>query len=90
MALSWSMDKIGPICRSAEDLAIVFNAIHGQDGIDQTLHDVPFNYNPSIDYSNLKVGYLKSDFDKQDPRYTLQACWRFPAEWLPYGHRHRR
>jgi len=63
MALSWSMDKIGPICRSAEDLAIVFNAIQGEDGIDQTLYDVPFNYKPDIDLKNLKVGYLKSDFD---------------------------
>lgn len=64
MALSWSMDKIGPICRSAEDLTIVFNAIKGPDGIDQTLYDVPFNYQPEIDFSKLKIGYLKSDFDK--------------------------
>lgn len=65
MALSWSMDKIGTICRSAEDLAIVFNIINGQDGLDQTLYDVPFNYQPEIDFSKLKIGYLKSDFDKQ-------------------------
>ena len=64
MALSWSMDKIGPICRSAEDLAIVFNVIEGPDGIDQTLYDLPFNYNPEIDIKKLKVGYLKNDFDK--------------------------
>ena len=65
MALSWSMDKISPICRSAEDLAIVFNAIHGEDGVDQTLYDVPFNYNPKIDFKPLKVGYLKNDFNKE-------------------------
>ncbi|RPI71508.1 MAG: amidase, partial [Ignavibacteriales bacterium] len=63
MALSWSMDKIGPICRTAEDLAIVFNAIQGQDGADQTLYDFPFNYNHNINFTNLKVGYLKNDFD---------------------------
>ncbi len=63
MALSWTMDKIGPITRSAEDLAIVFNAIYGQDNIDPTLYDVPFNYSPEIDFSKLKIGYLKSDFD---------------------------
>jgi Asp-tRNA(Asn)/Glu-tRNA(Gln) amidotransferase A subunit family amidase len=63
MALSWSMDKIGPICRSAEDLAIVFNAIYGPDGMDQTLYDVPFNYTPEINLQDLKVGYLKDDFD---------------------------
>ena len=44
MALSWSMDKIGAICRTVEDCAIVFNAIRGADGIDQTLIDAPFNY----------------------------------------------
>jgi len=88
MALSWSMDKIGPICRSAEDLAIVFNAIHGQDGIDQTLHDVPFNYNPSIDYSNLKIGYLKSDFHKQydfhlKDSVTLSTLEKLGADLIP-------
>jgi Asp-tRNA(Asn)/Glu-tRNA(Gln) amidotransferase A subunit family amidase len=65
MALSWSMDKIGPICRSAEDLVIVFDAIKGTDGIDQTLYDIPFNYQPQIDFGKMKIGYLKSDFDKR-------------------------
>ena len=65
MALSWSMDKIGPICRTAEDLAIVFNSIYGEDGIDQTLYNFPFNYSPQIDLQTLKVGYLKKDFDKE-------------------------
>jgi Asp-tRNA(Asn)/Glu-tRNA(Gln) amidotransferase A subunit family amidase len=64
MALSWSMDKIGPICRNTEDLAIVFEAIYGKDGIDPTLYDAPFNYSPGIDFSKLKIGYLKNDFDK--------------------------
>ena len=65
MALSWSMDKIGPICRNAEDLAIVFNAINGIDGKDQTLYEVPFNYNTKLILSKMKIGYLKSDFDKK-------------------------
>lgn len=63
MALSWSMDKIGPICRAVEDCATVFNAIYGPDGKDQTLYDLPFNYNPDIDITTLRVGYLKDDFD---------------------------
>ena len=70
MALSWSMDKIGPICRTTEDLAIVFNAIYGPDGKDQTLYDVPFNYEPQINLKGLKVGYLKNDFDKQYDFHT--------------------
>jgi Asp-tRNA(Asn)/Glu-tRNA(Gln) amidotransferase A subunit family amidase len=64
MALSWSMDKIGPICRTVEDCALVFNAICGPDGVDLTLYNVPFNYDPSVKLSKLRVGYLKNDFDK--------------------------
>jgi len=63
MALSWSMDKIGTICRTVEDCAVVFNAMYGPDGEDQTLYDLPFNYSPKIDLKKLKVGYVKSDFD---------------------------
>jgi len=88
MALSWSMDKIGPICRSADDLAIVFEAIHGPDGIDQTLYDVPFNYQPEIDFRKLKIGYLKSDFDKQydfhsQDSVTLLKLKELGAELIP-------
>jgi Asp-tRNA(Asn)/Glu-tRNA(Gln) amidotransferase A subunit family amidase len=64
MALSWSMDKIGPICRTVEDCAIVFDAIRGSDGIDQTVVDLPFNYKSKIDFAKLRVGYLKSEFEK--------------------------
>jgi len=88
MALSWSMDKIGTICRSAEDLAIVFNIINGQDGLDQTLYDVPFNYEPEIDFTKLKIGYLKSDFDKQydfhsQDSVTLVKLKELGAELVP-------
>lgn len=64
MALSWSMDKIGPITRSVEDAAIVFDAIQGPDGIDQSLIDLPFNYNAESDLSDLRIGYLKSAFER--------------------------
>lgn len=63
MPLSWSMDKIGPICRTVEDCAIVFQAIIGPDGKDQTLHDVPFNYTPDVDLTKLRIGFLKTEFD---------------------------
>ncbi|MBU2446174.1 MAG: amidase [Bacteroidetes bacterium] len=65
MALSWSMDKIGPICRTAEDCAIVFNAIYGPDNVDPTLFNLPFNYNQKADLKNIRVGYIKSEFDKE-------------------------
>ncbi len=63
MALSWSMDKIGPMCRSVEDCIIVFNAIYGPDGIDQTLVSLPFNYKHDVNLSGLKIGFLKSSFE---------------------------
>ena len=63
MALSWSMDKIGPICRSAEDCAIVFNAIYGPDSLDATLIDLPFNYKNDVNLRDLKVGYFESLFE---------------------------
>jgi len=57
MTLSWSMDKIGPICRTVEDCAIVFEAIRGPDGVDEAVLDIPFNYEPDRDLSDLRVGY---------------------------------
>lgn len=65
MALSWSMDKVGPITRSVEDAAIVFDAIYGPDGKDQTVVDLPFNYQSDVDLSNLNIGYLKSAFKSE-------------------------
>jgi Asp-tRNA(Asn)/Glu-tRNA(Gln) amidotransferase A subunit family amidase len=44
MTLSWTMDKLGPICRSAEDCALVLSAIHGADGLDSSARDVPFEW----------------------------------------------
>ena len=64
MALSWSLDKAGPICRSAEDAALVFAYLHGTDGLDQSAVTKPFNYKPDGDIRKLKVGYAKNYFDK--------------------------
>jgi Asp-tRNA(Asn)/Glu-tRNA(Gln) amidotransferase A subunit family amidase len=88
MALSWSMDKIGPLCRNTEDLAIVFEAIYGKDGIDPTLYDAPFNYSPVTDLSKLKIGYLKNDFDKdyafhKNDSLALAKLRELGAELIP-------
>ncbi|HDS02066.1 MAG TPA: amidase [candidate division Zixibacteria bacterium] len=69
MALSWSMDKIGPICRTVEDCAIVFDAILGPDGHDKSVIDVPFNYNHQILSDQVRVGYLKRDFETDTMYY---------------------
>jgi Asp-tRNA(Asn)/Glu-tRNA(Gln) amidotransferase A subunit family amidase len=65
MALSWSMDKLGPMCRSVEDCALVFEAIHGADGLDPTAVDHPFGWDAEFDFRSLRVGYLKSDFERE-------------------------
>jgi len=64
MALSYSLDKVGPICRSASDAAIVFNYIHGTDGKDGSAVNKPFNYTPNKDIKKLKIAYAKNYFDK--------------------------
>lgn len=65
MTLSWSMDKLGPICRSVEDCALVLEAIYGPDGIDPSVYDIPFNYDPKLDLKKLRIGYVKADFDRE-------------------------
>jgi Asp-tRNA(Asn)/Glu-tRNA(Gln) amidotransferase A subunit family amidase len=65
MALSWSMDKIGPICRTVEDCAVVFNAIYGPDGRDNTLFDYPFNWDPALDIKSLRIGFYERYFTKE-------------------------
>jgi len=65
MALSWSMDKIGPICRTAEDCAIVFNAIYGPDAVDPTLYNAAFNYDSKLNLKKLRIGFLEKDFAKE-------------------------
>ena len=67
MALSWSMDKIGPICRAVEDCAIVLSAIYGPDGHDRSVQQAAFNWNADLDWKQLRVGYLKAAFDKPSP-----------------------
>jgi Asp-tRNA(Asn)/Glu-tRNA(Gln) amidotransferase A subunit family amidase len=64
MALSWSMDKLGPICRSAIDCAIVFESIHGEDEADQSLIDAAYNFDINKSVSTFKIGYLKDIFDE--------------------------
>lgn len=70
MALSWSMDKTGPMCRSVEDCALVLNAIQGADNLDLATVDVPFNWDATVDVRKLRVAYLKAAFEntRQTPQ----------------------
>ena len=88
MTLSWSLDKVGPICRSAEDAAVVFNYIHGTDGLDMSAVNKPFNYKPDTDIKKLKVGYAKNYFDKitdtgRNEWKVLEAYKNMGVELIP-------
>jgi Asp-tRNA(Asn)/Glu-tRNA(Gln) amidotransferase A subunit family amidase len=89
MALSWSMDKIGPICRTVEDCALVFNAIYGPDGFDKTIIDAPFNYAPPAkSLKGMRMGYLKKAFEsnynnKTNDSLTLEVLKKLGVELVP-------
>ena len=66
MTLSWSLDKIGPICRTAEDAATVFNFIYGTDGNDLSAVNRSFNISKISGVKNLKIGFAKNNFERLD------------------------
>lgn len=65
MPLVWTMDKLGPLCRSAEDCAIVLSAIQGPDGLDRSVRDVPFVWASGRGTGGIRVGYLEAAFRAQ-------------------------
>ncbi len=64
MGLCWTMDKIGPICRSVEDCAAALHALYGPDDRDITVRDVPFHWSGGVPLSQMRIGYLKAEFDR--------------------------
>ena len=89
MALSWTMDKVGPLCRNTEDCAIVLKAIAGSDGKDEAAIDAAFNYSPTINMKGIKIGYFKSDFDgdtainKSFNEAAMQQLSKMGAKLIP-------
>jgi len=82
MALSWTMDKLGPICRSVEDCAIVLDAIYGPDGQDNSVIPAGYHWNAQLSPRKLRVGYVKSAFDTPlidpaDAKRTMHATKPF-------------
>jgi Asp-tRNA(Asn)/Glu-tRNA(Gln) amidotransferase A subunit family amidase len=69
MALSWTLDKLGPMCRSAEDCALVLDAIHGADGRDPTVHSEPFRWDARVRPNQLRIGYFRSAFERDERQY---------------------
>ena len=64
MALSWTQDRLGPLCRYAEDCALVMRAIAKPDGRDMSVSDLPFNWNAALDVRALRVGIIQESFDE--------------------------
>ncbi len=80
MALSWTMDKLGPIARSIEDCALVLEAIHGPDGKDVSVYPAEFRWDRGFDWKKLRIGYLKSEFDPPSPLKLKEAAPNETAE----------
>jgi Asp-tRNA(Asn)/Glu-tRNA(Gln) amidotransferase A subunit family amidase len=93
MALSWSMDKLGPICRIAEDTALVLSVIHGADNQDLTARSYAFHW-PPRDLKTIRVGYLHKDFEeppkfdsatdsttKPEDRERITAAWHMQKQF---------
>lgn len=62
MTLSWSLDKVGALCRNALDCAVVFDAIRGDEHSASETVNVPFNYDAQLDLARLRIGYLNTAF----------------------------
>lgn len=88
MALCWSLDKIGPMCRSVEDCALVFDAIRGPDGYDPTVVDDPFTWPLPVDLKDLRIGYVRGEFEqeydsKAQDAGSLRVLRELGAELIP-------
>jgi Asp-tRNA(Asn)/Glu-tRNA(Gln) amidotransferase A subunit family amidase len=82
MALSWSMDKLGPLCRSVEDCALVLDAIYGPDGEDGTAIAAEYHWDAHIRPESLRVGFVQSAFelpqtDPANPKRQLHPTRKF-------------
>lgn len=95
MALCWSLDKVGPICRSVEDTALVLAALNGGDGLDRSSIDAPFAFDAGCSIDGMVVGYLPEAFEEgatDIDRAALEAVRSLgiavkevKLEDLPYG-----
>lgn len=87
MALSWTMDKLGPICRAVDDCAIVLSAIYGPDGRDLSVKNAAFNWDADFDWHSLRIGYFKSAFAAPPAVDEKMPAGQTPAEQKQWQHR---
>lgn len=82
MTLAWSMDRVGPMCRTVEDCAMVFNAIHGVDDKDPSTVMAPFHFDRKIDLASLRIGV-----DSNAPKELVDALRGLGAKLIDVGPR---
>lgn len=73
MVLSWTQDRVGPMCRQAEDCALVMHALARPDGRDLSVVEIPFNWDARLDLRKLRVGYLADGFENATGRIKENA-----------------
>jgi Asp-tRNA(Asn)/Glu-tRNA(Gln) amidotransferase A subunit family amidase len=83
MTLAWSMDKLGPIARSIEDCALVFDAIHGADDLDPAAIDHPFEWPPRRALESIKIGYADDTRRPDESREELRILQKLGFELVP-------
>ena len=84
MTLAWTMDRVGPLCRTVEDCAIVFSVIHGVDEKDPSTLTAPFDFDRGADLSKLRIGY-----DRSAPKAMLDTLRQLGADPKPMPPRPR-
>ena len=77
MPVSWSFDKVTPLARTVEDCAIIFKEIQGSDSYDNSVIDLPFNWDAKLDIKNLKIGYHSTYFDKEEKGIPLEKDQKY-------------
>jgi Asp-tRNA(Asn)/Glu-tRNA(Gln) amidotransferase A subunit family amidase len=90
MPLCWTLDKIGPICRTVEDTALVLAAISGHDADDPVSIGAPLSYDATADIRGRRVGYFPADFDASDAadldKSILATAQELGLELVPLTH----
>jgi Asp-tRNA(Asn)/Glu-tRNA(Gln) amidotransferase A subunit family amidase len=84
MTLAWTQDTVGPLCRSVEDCALVFDAIYGPDGKDNTVLDVPFRWDAAADVRGLRVGYLRAALKSRNNAAALEVIRGLGVQVVPF------
>jgi Asp-tRNA(Asn)/Glu-tRNA(Gln) amidotransferase A subunit family amidase len=79
MTLRWTLDKVGPIARTIEDCALVLQAIHGPDGRDETVVDLPLDWTPEAGLEGMRLGYVEQEFEGPPDSASAEERARWPA-----------